>query len=287
MGVRIASEARRESPVQAPNRRSQTSDAGVGCYWMLLFAPNLLLRASSKRRLREASMRVTFASVGMPGSCGPTPASTRLRIGRNTSRRTFRGGKREAEDALARFVQEVAGGHRPRGRDGRGPGPRGSPSPSGTCPPRRSWGTRPASSAMSPRPWVRSRSPPRARRSSTSSTPSCGAGRAGRQPLATATVRQVHAILRRALQQGVKWGWIDANPAVLATPPRVRNRVIEPPSPRTSSRLVRAARDGGSRPRGASAPRGDDRGPSRRAVRAALGPRGSRARDHDHRALDR
>jgi integrase len=35
-------------------------------------------------------------------------------------------------------------------------------------------------------------------------------------PLATATIRQVHAVLRRALQQGVKWGWIDSNPAALA-----------------------------------------------------------------------
>jgi len=38
-----------------------------------------------------------------------------------------------------------------------------------------------------------------------------GGNRSG-QPLATATIRQVHAVLRRALQQGVKWGWIQSNP---------------------------------------------------------------------------
>lgn len=39
-------------------------------------------------------------------------------------------------------------------------------------------------------------------------------------PLSAATVRQVHAIVRRALQQGIRWGWIVTNPAALASPPR-------------------------------------------------------------------
>lgn len=65
-------------------------------------------------------------------------------------------------------------------------------------------------------------------------------GKHGR-PLATATVRQVHAVLRRALQQGVRWGWIDSNPAVLASPPRVRNRQIESPDPKDVIRLIEAA----------------------------------------------
>ena len=59
-------------------------------------------------------------------------------------------------------------------------------------------------------------------------------------PLATATVRQVHAVLRRALQQGVRWGWTETNPAALATPPRVRNQ-IESPDPMAVVRLIEAA----------------------------------------------
>jgi len=61
------------------------------------------------------------------------------------------------------------------------------------------------------------------------------------QPLATATIRLVHAIVRRALQQGVKWGWLSSNPAVLSTPPRVRNRPIEAPSPEDVVRLIELA----------------------------------------------
>lgn len=41
-------------------------------------------------------------------------------------------------------------------------------------------------------------------------------------PLAPATIHQVHAIIHRALHQGMRWGWISSNPASLATPPRVR-----------------------------------------------------------------
>lgn len=63
------------------------------------------------------------------------------------------------------------------------------------------------------------------------------------RPLATATIRQVHAVLRRALQQGVKWGWIQSNPAVLASPPRVHNRPIEAPEPAVVSRLIQKAGD--------------------------------------------
>jgi len=37
-------------------------------------------------------------------------------------------------------------------------------------------------------------------------------GGTGGKPLAAATVRQVHAILRRALGQAARWGWIPANP---------------------------------------------------------------------------
>jgi integrase len=61
------------------------------------------------------------------------------------------------------------------------------------------------------------------------------------KPLSAATVRQVHAILRRALQQGVRWGWISTNPAALASPPRVNRTEIEPPDPAGVVRLIGAA----------------------------------------------
>jgi integrase len=67
-----------------------------------------------------------------------------------------------------------------------------------------------------------------------------GGGQDGK-PLSAATVRQVHAILRRALQQGVKWGWIVQNPASLASPPRVRGTQLEPPDPQQVIALVDAA----------------------------------------------
>jgi len=37
----------------------------------------------------------------------------------------------------------------------------------------------------------------------------------------SANIRNYHALLRRALGQGVRWGWMRSNPVTLATPPRV------------------------------------------------------------------
>ena len=48
--------------------------------------------------------------------------------------------------------------------------------------------------------------------------------------LSPVTVRQVHAIVRRAFRQGVLWGWIATNPAVNATPPRLSKRAPTPPN---------------------------------------------------------
>ncbi len=59
--------------------------------------------------------------------------------------------------------------------------------------------------------------------------------------LAPATVRQIHAILRRALKQGVRWGWIATNPAALASPPRVVRHELDPPEPDEVVRLIEAA----------------------------------------------
>ena len=48
-------------------------------------------------------------------------------------------------------------------------------------------------------------------------------------PLAPATVHKVHAIMRRALHQGMRWGWISSNPASLATPPRIKSPQLHVP----------------------------------------------------------
>lgn len=62
-----------------------------------------------------------------------------------------------------------------------------------------------------------------------------------RGPYAPATVRRVHGIVRRALTQGVRWGWISHNPALDASPPRVPLRAPTPPTPDEVARLfVRA-----------------------------------------------
>ncbi len=60
-------------------------------------------------------------------------------------------------------------------------------------------------------------------------------------PYAPATIRRIHGIVRRALTQGVKWGWLGANPAVDASPPRVRTRDLAPPTPNELVRLLHLA----------------------------------------------
>jgi integrase len=54
-------------------------------------------------------------------------------------------------------------------------------------------------------------------------------------------VRQIHSILRRGLRQAVRWQWINANPAVNATLPRLRRKEVAPPAPDTIRALLRAA----------------------------------------------
>jgi integrase len=66
-------------------------------------------------------------------------------------------------------------------------------------------------------------------------------GAANGEGLSAASVRQVHAVLRRALHQGVRWGWIVSNPAANATPPRIRRVEIQPPEPNDVARLISLA----------------------------------------------
>jgi integrase len=157
--------------------------------------------------------------------------------------RTFRGGKREAEEALARFVTEVAGG---------------------------SQAAQDTTVGDLIRDWLalanRELSPTTARGYDwivkTYIMPTLGkvplarlrtaqldrfyaqlrekGGQDGK-PLSAATVRQVHAIIRRALQQGIRWGWITTNPAALASPPKVRASQLEPPGPVDVVKLIETA----------------------------------------------
>jgi integrase len=63
-------------------------------------------------------------------------------------------------------------------------------------------------------------------------------GGADGSPLSPATVRQTHAVIRRALNQAHRWGWISSNPAALASPPRVRTRPVNPPDPSQVLELI-------------------------------------------------
>jgi len=59
--------------------------------------------------------------------------------------------------------------------------------------------------------------------------------------LAPATVRQVHAVIRRAFRQAVRWGWIATNPAVNATPPRLVKPDLSPPDVEQVTQLIQKA----------------------------------------------
>lgn len=54
-------------------------------------------------------------------------------------------------------------------------------------------------------------------------------------------MRHVHAVLRGALGQAVKWGWIPTNPAGSASPPKIRRREINPPAIKDIRTLLDAA----------------------------------------------
>ena len=63
-------------------------------------------------------------------------------------------------------------------------------------------------------------------------------GGKGGKPLAAATVLRIHVVFHSALRQAVKWGWLNANPAALASPPPARQAEIKPPAPAELSRLL-------------------------------------------------
>jgi integrase len=68
-------------------------------------------------------------------------------------------------------------------------------------------------------------------------------GGEGGKPLSPGTVRRVHNIVRRALEQALRWGWIVGNPAAHASPPRLQRREQKPPSSDEIAVLFRAAEE--------------------------------------------
>ncbi|HVW32424.1 MAG TPA: site-specific integrase [Acidimicrobiia bacterium] len=62
-----------------------------------------------------------------------------------------------------------------------------------------------------------------------------------RKHMKPASVHKVHAILRAALGQAVRWRMITENPASFASPPRIRRPPINPPSPEDVAVLLAAA----------------------------------------------
>lgn len=57
------------------------------------------------------------------------------------------------------------------------------------------------------------------------------------------TVRQMHAILRKALNQALKWGLVERNVATLVDPPRIVRDEIAPLTPDEAKALLASLRD--------------------------------------------
>lgn len=64
-----------------------------------------------------------------------------------------------------------------------------------------------------------------------------------RDRLSPSSVRQVHAVVRGALGQAVKWRWLHTNPARDATLPKARKKEIKPPDPAKVRSLLRLAEE--------------------------------------------
>lgn len=61
--------------------------------------------------------------------------------------------------------------------------------------------------------------------------------------LSAQSVHHVHALIRRLLNQALKWGWILTNPAINASPPRVNRVELEVPDVATVMRIINFAQE--------------------------------------------
>ncbi len=59
--------------------------------------------------------------------------------------------------------------------------------------------------------------------------------------LSESSVHHLHAILSAALNQGVKWGWLEVSPTNRASPPPLRAKAPVPPTPEQMNRLFTEA----------------------------------------------
>jgi integrase len=57
------------------------------------------------------------------------------------------------------------------------------------------------------------------------------------KPMASSTIRQIHAIISGAFDASVRWGWIDANPARIARKPKQKHPEPDPPTADEAVRL--------------------------------------------------
>jgi hypothetical protein len=112
-----------------------------------------------------------------------------------------------------------------------------------------------------------------------------GALRGG--PLEPNSVKRIHSVLRRALQQGVRWGWITTNPAANATLPRAHKKPMELPPPADVALIIERSGEGEPVPTDLPAARGRNRRTPRRDVRAPVEARRLRAPALAHRARHR
>jgi len=67
------------------------------------------------------------------------------------------------------------------------------------------------------------------------------AGLSRQRQLSASSVRQVHAVVRGALGQAVRWGWLPSNPAATASPPKQRRHEVTPPAMADTRGLLAAA----------------------------------------------
>ncbi len=58
--------------------------------------------------------------------------------------------------------------------------------------------------------------------------------------LSRSRIRHAHAVMRRALGQAVKWGWLERNVAMLASPPSVPKAKTRSPSPQEVINILEA-----------------------------------------------
>jgi len=68
-------------------------------------------------------------------------------------------------------------------------------------------------------------------------------GKCTREGKGARTVRNIHRVISAAMNQAVKWGWIESNPAFKATLPTAAPLKIDAPSPEQTRQLITACQD--------------------------------------------